>query len=277
MAPAGGPADDPCAPVEALGADGTVLRGCRHGGQVLSWRPGGGADRLWVSRDTGCGPGVAVRGGIPVCWPQFSDRGSLPKHGLVRDRAWALAGADRSGAALLRFTTTDDDASRQRWPHKFTLELTARATAAELEVRLTVRNTGPTAFAAAAALHAYLRTSDAGAVTVEGLAGCRAEDNSTGGVLLVRPGALRVGGPVDLAVREVGHRVVLRDPGLGDLAVDADGFPDRVVWNPGLGRAPVDVHPVGEAEFVCVEPAALDPVHVAPGSTWDATARWSVL
>ncbi len=54
--------------------------------------------------------------------------------------------------------------------------------------------------------------------------------------------------------------VTLEDAVLGSLVVSADGFGDRVVWNPGPGHGLADVPDGDEARFVCVETAELTPV-----------------
>jgi hypothetical protein len=79
-----------CAPETVTAADGAQLTACAHGGHVLGWTPAGGRPRLWLSPTARCGPGLAIRGGIPVIFPQFAGRGPLPKHGFARDRAWRV-------------------------------------------------------------------------------------------------------------------------------------------------------------------------------------------
>jgi glucose-6-phosphate 1-epimerase len=56
------------------------------------------------------------------------------------------------------------------------------------------------------------------------------------------------------------------------LSIEASGLPDRVMWNPGPNPGIGDVPPGGEAEFVCVEPAARAPGRLDAGQRWSATA-----
>ena len=63
-------------------------------GHVLSWTCAG-KERLFLSAkaevQAGEGALAAIRGGIPLCWPQFAGRGPLPKHGFARTTgAWQL-------------------------------------------------------------------------------------------------------------------------------------------------------------------------------------------
>ena len=59
------------------------------GAHVTSWKTSDGVERLFVSSASAFTRGAAIRGGIPVCWPQFSGRGALPKHGFARtSEAW---------------------------------------------------------------------------------------------------------------------------------------------------------------------------------------------
>jgi glucose-6-phosphate 1-epimerase len=267
---------DPCTPVTVTATDGARLVMAAHGGQVLGWTPAGpGPGRLWTSPLTACGPGIAIRGGVPVVFPQFSDRGPLPKHGIVRDRAWQLRpGLPPTAAARCVATLADDDATRAVWAQRFRLTVTAEALGDRLTIVLDVENTGPRAWSFAAALHAYLAVGDAGRTTVEGLGGLPAQDNASAGAPLTLPdGPLAAIGPRDVAVHGATGPVVVDDPDRGRLVVEADGFTDRVLWNPGEPHGLADVPPGGAASFVCVEPAALSPVTLAPGAAWHGTMR----
>ena len=250
---------DPCTPLAATAPDGARLSAVRHGGQVMTWTPARGSrDQLWTSPLATCGPGLAVRGGVPVIFPQFSGRGPLPRHGFARDRAWQVgtsAGAD-GARVVARFE--DDEQTRSIWPHGFTLVLTAVALGDALRLAVEVRNRGTTPFSFAVALHAYLRVRDAGRADVHGLAG------------------LPAAGPRDVAVRGVPGPVTLNDPdGGGDVTLTLDGFDDLVVWNPGVGAEPSDVPGGHAAHFVCLEPARLDPVPLGPGEVWTAGATFT--
>ena len=60
-----------------------------QGAQVLSW-VASGRERLYLSPKTLLDGQSAIRGGVPVCFPQFNQRGPLPKHGFVRNLPWAV-------------------------------------------------------------------------------------------------------------------------------------------------------------------------------------------
>jgi glucose-6-phosphate 1-epimerase len=268
-------APDPCARQTLTAADGAELTVCAHGGHVLGWTPAGGRPRLWLSPTAECGPGLAIRGGVPVIFPQFSGRGPLPKHGLARDRGWLVEdepqGGLPEGAVEWRATLTDDAATRAIWPHRFRLTLSARAGGDRLEITLGVRNDDDVEWSFAAALHAYLRLGDPGSL-IHGLGGRTAENNAAPGQLTTL-GTTGTGLPAteprDVAVPAVDEPLLLDDPVLGPLEISAEGFPDRVIWNPGPGQTLGDVPAGAEREFVCIEPAALKSITIRPGSSWN--------
>jgi glucose-6-phosphate 1-epimerase len=258
--------DDPCVTATVEAPDGARLAVRRHGGHVVGWTPAGGRERLWLSPLARCGPGEAIRGGIPVIFPQFAGRGPLPKHGVARDREWRLASLP--GAASWQAVLVDGAATRAIWPHAFALTLTASATGDRLDTVLEVHNPGDAPFTFTAALHGYLALGGPEA-TVNGLGGHRAEDNEQGNrVVTVPDGPLLAVEQRDIAVRDATAPVTLDDPVLGPLTLTADGFDSRVLWNPGPDAGLGDVPPGGAAGFVCIEPAQLTPVTLAPGQTW---------
>ena len=76
--------------------DGAVALVSLFGGHVLSWTPAGGNERLYLSPKALFDGKTPIRGGVPVCFPQFADQGPLPKHGFARKRLWTLA-SQRAG------------------------------------------------------------------------------------------------------------------------------------------------------------------------------------
>ncbi|GAB3266170.1 D-hexose-6-phosphate mutarotase [Kineosporia babensis] len=262
---------DPCTSQTLTAPDGAELTVCTHGGHVTGWTPAGGRPRLWLSPTAECGPGLAIRGGVPVIFPQFAGRGPLPKHGLARNRAWTQVEA---GPGVWSARLVDDEETRKVWPHAFELELTARAQGQTLDLELTARNPSDETWSFTAALHSYFTVGDPAAV-ITGLGGRVAAD-STGGpefVLGEPGGAIEALTTRDVAIEGAGDPVALEDPQLGRLVVTANGFPDRVVWNPGAGHGLGDVPDGAERGWVCIEPAVLQPVELTPGSDWTGSMR----
>ena len=90
------------------------------GGQLLSWMTPDGRERLYLSEKAVFDGSQAIRGGVPVCFPQFANLGELPKHGLVRTRMWSLD-TQRCGDdyALVTLSLRDDADSRALWHPAF--------------------------------------------------------------------------------------------------------------------------------------------------------------
>ncbi|HEX6371728.1 MAG TPA: hypothetical protein VF006_22595, partial [Longimicrobium sp.] len=53
-------------------ASGATAEVYLHGAHVASWVPAGGTEALFVSRAATFAPGKAIRGGVPVIFPQFA-------------------------------------------------------------------------------------------------------------------------------------------------------------------------------------------------------------
>lgn len=130
-------------------------------------------------------------------------------------------------------------------------------------------------FTFVAALHTYLRLSADPGTTITGLGGRSAQDNTAGGATRdLAPDPLHAVDTTDVVVRDVPGPILLDDRLFGPLTIDTEGFPDRVLWNPGPRHGLVDVAAGAETDFVCIEPAALDSVLLEPGAQWSS---WVVL
>ena len=267
--------------VVVTASDGARFEAYLHGAHVTSWRAAGDDDeRLFVSAAARFEEGLAIRGGMPVCFPQFADQGPLPMHGLVRTVPWELleAGQAHDGAAHARFRI-DAAPAHPAWPHPFACELDVRALATTLTVALTAINTGSTPFPFTAALHTYLRMNDVRAAVVRGLSGAHYRDK----VLkhdddVERAAELAVDRPLDRVYRRVPDVTQVAE-GARRLAVRATGTTDTVVWNPGPQPAlPPDLDAGEWRNFLCVEAAvASAAVTLAPGATWAATQTLEAL
>jgi glucose-6-phosphate 1-epimerase len=250
------------------GASAVVLL---HGAQVVSWQPAGGGERLFLSERSRHGPGASVRGGMPVIFPQFNERGPLPRHGLVRTRPWQLVRCetgDDDALAVLHLADSED--TRALWPHSFALELTVCLRNDRLDVELAVNNTGDSAFDFMAALHTYLRVAEVEQARLAGLHGCRYEDFTTGTLHVDEADAVRVDDEIDRIYAGVRAPLVLTDA-QRRLRIEAANFPDVVVWNPWQEKAAAmaDLQPTDFRRFLCVEAALIEqPVRLAAGDHW---------
>jgi len=263
--------------VVATAADGARVEVYLHGAHVTSWQPAGNdGERLFVSARSRFERDAAIRGGVPLCFPQFASQGTLPMHGFARTATWELVHARRNaaGAADLLLRLTDSAATRAQWPHAFIAELSVTASGGTLGLGLAVRNTGAAALAFTGALHTYLRVADVTHTAVHGLrgAGYRDKVKGTDGETEAAE-ALRVVGPIDRVYYAAPADLEVREPGR-TLAVATTGFADTVIWNPGAagGAAMADLEPDGYARMVCVEAAAARAeVTVNPGAHWRGT------
>ncbi len=255
------------------GAQAVVLL---HGAHLVSWRPAGpdgepGEERLYLSERATFADGQAVRGGVPVIFPQFEKRGPLPRHGLARTRHWTIAdtriGKDHA-VAVLRLV--DDDSTKQHWPHEFEAELTVSVSGPRLDIELAATNTGTEPLRFTAALHTYLRVGDVSLTRLEGLSGLRYIDSTTGAEHLDFNQTVQVNGEIDRIYMRATQTLLLRDQARR-LALESQGFEDVVVWNPGpeKGAALADMPPEGWREMLCVEAARIiNPVDLPPGEEW---------
>lgn len=260
------------------GPDGARVDISETGAQACSWVDVRGRERLFLSPNARFGGGSAIRGGVPVVFPQFSDRGALAKHGFARTQPWRAA-ADETfadGRTGLRLTLDASAATRTLWPFEFEATLELRLGIDSLELRLGVHNRGAAPFAFTAALHSYLAVADAGLAEVRGLEGRPYEDSAAGGARRVQPEpALRFAGEVDRIYPGAAGPLVLAC-GPDRLRVESEGFRDVVVWNPGpaLAAGLADLGPGQHRHFVCIEAAVvLEPVVLAPGEAWSGCQR----
>ena len=253
--------------------DGSVAEIYLHGGHVASWRPAPELEeRLFLSSRSAFHDGAAIRGGIPVIFPQFAMEGPLPRHGFARTRTWTLSSLDSSddGSAVATFVNVDDAATRAVWPHEFLLTLAVHVGGPRLAVALSVENTGQSSFSFAAALHTYIRVRDIARAELVGLHGAAYRVSGQEGLTFDTEEVLHVRGEIDRVYARAPNRLLLRDADRA-LRIETSEFPDVVVWNPGARAAASlsDMEQGGEQSFLCVEAAAVNtPILLDPRQRW---------
>lgn len=243
----------------------------RRGGQVLSWCDAQGREILYRSPVSTGADAKPVRGGIPVCFPQFAARGALQKHGFARTCAWTQIGHVADGRAGVHLQLREHAQTLAVWPHPFSLDLWAVADEKRLQVSIQVQNTGRQAWAFTAALHTYYRVRAITGTTLHGLQGVDYEDTLNGGrQVKAWEETPDLSGAIDRIYRAAPARLLL-DDGAQRLEITQQGFADTVVWNPGpCGAAGLGDLPAGdENHMLCVEAAQVaDPIELQPGETW---------
>ncbi len=257
--------------LELVAPDGARATLLLHGAHLVSWVPAGADEQLYLSPKSAFATGQAIRGGVPVIFPQFATRGPLQRHGFARGKPWQLVTAERGkDDALAVLRLTDDAATRMVWPQAFEAEISVRIAGRALEIELACENRGETPFSFTAALHTYLRLTRIMSASLQGLSGLAYWDSARERAGTQQEDLLRLDGEMDRIYQDLRHDLTLRDDDRR-VRIRQQGFADAVVWNPGeeKGDALADMPTGGWKQMLCVEAAqVLRPVELAPGESW---------
>jgi len=267
----------PATELQLPGGDRVVV--AQHGAHVLSW-VAAGRERLYLSPRSVMDGQAAIRGGIPVCFPQFNMRGVLPKHGFARNLPWQVnAPRLEADAAHLVLSLTDGEQTRRWWNQSFEALLLITLTPGALQVELAVRNTDTKALNFTGALHTYFAMDDVTQARLLGLGG-QAEWNAVTDRHGTAAPELRFVGEFDRVYSAASAGYELID-GPHALAIDQDpDWTHTVVWNPGADKCATlaDMPPEDWQHMLCVEAAQIyTPITIEPGDFWQGAQRLSVL
>ncbi|MFZ1978535.1 MAG: D-hexose-6-phosphate mutarotase [Bacteroidota bacterium] len=232
-----------------------------YGAHVLSYRPKGTQEVLWLSKTSKFESGKAIRGGIPICFPWFGPHPADPQkpaHGFARLLHWnviktfALPGGETQLVLGLQSTET----TWKLFPFDFSAELVITV-GEKLEVTLIVSNTGNAPFTLSGALHTYFDVSDIDNITNDGLAGTEYYDGT-------QTDARKRQNESKLVIKQEENRRYMNTSNeciISDAAYERKihaakrGSSVTVVWNPGAETSKKlgDIHEGGYKTFVCIE------------------------
>jgi glucose-6-phosphate 1-epimerase len=260
-----------------------------QGAQVLSW-VSQGRERLYLSPNNLWDGKSAIRGGVPVCFPQFNQRGTLPKHGFARNMVWKVDDAAQGGeavangdAAHIAFTLSTNSDTLAIWQQAFVVELRVALTPGQLTLTLTVNNTeaknaSNSELHFTGALHTYLAVDDIDLTELRGLGG-RPEWDAVADVHGLADEVLYFDGEFDRVYDSAAKPLHLQD-GTSTLQIEqSPSWANSVVWNPGEAKcaALADMPAHGFARMLCVEAAQVfEPVSIPAAGQWVGWQRLTV-
>lgn len=240
-----------------------------YGGQVLSFKPEGHKDVLWLSEQASYQVGKAIRGGIPLCWPWFGANDKQNEyltenpttslktlnHGFARQLPWHIASieADESGVTLVIVLSGDDQ--HPLWPNAYRLTQTLFF-GKSLKQSLAMSNLSSEDVQYSAALHSYFTVSNPKNVSIDSLTGRIYHDKLTGNSNTQQEPVSCVG-EIDREYQSDEKMTLIDHNWQRKIEITSGNCQQWVLWNPGteLASTMTDIHPQGEQEYVCLEAA----------------------
>lgn len=268
---------------------------------MVSWRTPDGEENIYLSPQTAASSPQPIRGGIPLCFPQFGkgvDRegnnpGPLPSHGFARNSTWRVietgpaegaSDSDNASVALtVQLTHTDIEPCRD-WNHEFDLRVKYTLDARSLRLHATL---GPVQepLSFCFLFHSYFRVRDINTVCITGLQRLVYRDATETPNLMKTEhrDSVWINGPTDSVYLDgaAGRRLQLVDssaPGR-TLAISSAELPDCVVWNPWAqgARTMADLPDSAYSRFICVENGRTTPQRLDAGQGWTASCTFEVV
>ncbi len=253
-----------------------------YGGHVTSWRTANGMEQLYLSPSSVFGNGVAIRGGVPIIFPQFSMEGPLPRHGFARTTHWVADTDDHHGdAARMTWVLRDDAYTRGIWPHAFVARYEVALGQNQLTLTLQIENLGETELTFTSALHTYLHVGDIQQARIQGLRGVSYRDSAANGAMHTETEAqVSINGEVDHIYLQAPDTLTLHDGPERHVQLRQTGFNDIVVWNPGAQKCAAlkDMPAEGYRHMLCIEAARIgQPVVLPAGDQWQGVQLLQLL
>lgn len=238
----------------------------QQGAHLLSWRVDG-IEQLYLSPLAATDGSTPIRGGVPVCFPQFNTRGALAKHGFARTQAWT----EIKGELHPTFELQSNDATLALWPHAFKTRLMFQEQGNTLTIHWMVENTGDVALQFTGALHTYFAVSNIASTYLYGLQKRTCWDSLTDQTFSESSEVLSFSSEFDRVFDAPPHPLKIKDANRTLSVSQSASFADTVVWNPGVVKSTQisDLAINSYQQFLCVEAAQVHkPITVEAKNVW---------
>ncbi len=252
------------------------------GATLTSWSVPEFGELLFLSRTADLTGASAIRGGVPLVFPQFSKGDSaLPSHGFARISHWSVLATAVSdeGDVSICLGLSDSESSRAVWPYSFAIELEV-VLGKTLRMQFRCMNKGDRAFQFHMAYHTYFRIDDISSSSISGLQGVRYLDNTNYRTESTQEeSTLRFSREIDRIYQQAPDFVSINSLTRSlSIRVHKQRLSDIVVWNPWIDRSRVivDLEDNAYRSFVCVETGtAANLTTIAPHDSWEAVQMLS--
>ncbi|PWA49892.1 galactose mutarotase-like superfamily protein [Artemisia annua] len=258
-----------------------------YGGQVVSWKNERREELLFMSSKAVSKPPKPMRGGMPICFPQVANFGTLEQHGFARNRLWAvdedpspLPPTNNQSMVDLVLKSTEDDL--HTWPNRFEFRLRVCVGANKLTMIPRVRNVDSKTFSFTIALRNYFSVSDVSEVRVEGLETLDYLDNlSKRERYTEQADAITFDDEIDRVYLSTPTKIAVIDhERKRTIVLRKEGMVDAVVWNPWDKKAKA-IPDLGDEDYktmLCLDAAAIEnPITLKPGEEWKGRQELSIV
>lgn len=230
-----------------------------HGATITSF-VSGGEEILFVSKNSVFDNKKAIRGGIPVVFPNFGPWALGAQHGFARTKRWSVKKTVEmtSEACTVTLSLCDDEETRKIWDFKFELEYVLTLSVNSLKTDLIIYNKGDKEFDFTSLLHTYFRLDDVNAAKVSDLTGCDYLDKVNQSAITKETNEfVQITGETDRVyyATKASHKLTTGNANKINVIVKKENLPDTVVWNPWTEKAKA-MGDFGDEEFnkmICVE------------------------
>lgn len=258
-----------------------------YGANVTSWKYDG-KERLFLSKKSKLDGTRAIRGGIPLVFPQFgkasdpsAETATLPQHGFARSSNWDLSEVtnDDESKVSVEFVLTDSQVPPElisKWPKKFKLTFVVTLTKETLENTFIVKNEETkdlsSSFNFHSLLHTYFSVPDILKVKIHDLNNITYTDKvANGAKFLEKEDVIKIDKHTDRVYIDVPASKIHIDTGEEKFIVTKINCKDTVVWNPWIewSKATTDIDDEEYKGMVCVEVGQVtDYVNLKAQETW---------
>jgi glucose-6-phosphate 1-epimerase len=243
------------------------------GAHLLSFIPNSdGRDRLWLSPTAVMNKSKPIRGGVPICWPWFSNiypnheaNKKLPAHGFVRDQDWHVHA----------ITETKDETVIMLSPNQLGMfgfsskvSVFVEFTFAEkCSIKLITKNASMQSVRITAALHSYFNVNDIHQTEILGIEG-EYLDKTRGNTIFQQSKPYLFTGETDrihLQSDNQKFELVTVTSNNDNIAIEQRGHDSVVVWNPWQEKSETmaDMQDTGYLNMLCIEAAVTQGIDLA--------------
>ncbi len=255
------------------------------GANILTFQPANSEPVLWYSSKSYFDFGKPIRGGIPICFPWFGPHptdAKMPLHGFARLKYWDVKSSiilPGNKIQLVLFLKDDKD-TLSIWPFSFQCLLTVTL-GNDLDVSLTIQNTGSKTMTLSSALHTYFNIGDINKITITGLENTEYIDRADSFTKKIQEGPITIRSETVNGYYNTTSDCIIHDPVLDRaIRIKKLGSNSTLVWNPWMEKCALnpDMAKDDYLNMVCVETTKHgdDSIKLAPGEEFEFAATISV-